>query len=123
MKEAIDAGVAFINISPIRDDLSADAVEWLMPRPGTDVAILLGLSHTLIVEGLHDRAFLERYCVGFDQFAKYVTGESDGTPKTAEWAADISGLDAEILRALARRMASQRTMISVSWSLTRQDHG
>jgi biotin/methionine sulfoxide reductase len=50
-------------------------------------------------------------------------GNSDGVEKTAEWAADISELSADSIRRLARRMVGSRTMISVSWSLTRQDHG
>ena len=50
----------------------------------------------------------------FDRFRAYLVGESDGVPKDADWAAAISGIDGETLRALARRMAASRTMISVS---------
>lgn len=121
--EAIAAGVRFVNVSPIRSDIDADAIEWLAPRPGTDVAIMLGLAHTLLSEDLHDKAFLDRYCIGFERFSDYLTGKDDGTPKSAEWAAEICGLNADEIRGLARRMASHRTMISVSWSLTRQDRG
>jgi len=102
------------------DELGA---EWLAPRPSTDSAIMLALANTLINEGLHDIAFLDKYTTGFDRFAAYVLGEADGTPKDADWAATIAELPAETIRDLARRMASQRTMISVAWSLTRQDHG
>jgi len=121
--EAMAAGVRFVNVSPIRNDIDADRIEWLAPRPGTDVAIILGLAHTLLSEDLHDRAFLERYCVGFERFSDYLSGKDDGTPKSAQWAAGISGLEAEAIRDLARRMAAHRTMLSASWSLTRQDRG
>ena len=94
-----------------------------MPRPNTDTAIMLGLAHTLVAEGLHDTAFLERYSVGFERFLPYLMGESDGQPKDARWAAAISRLDAETIRDLARRMAANRTLISVSWSIQRADHG
>lgn len=118
------AGVHFVNISPIRSDLLEDVRgEWLAPVPNTDVAIMLGLAHTLHVEGLCDRKFLDRYTTGFDRFLPYLLGQTDGVPKTADWAAAISEIPAETLRDLARRMAAGRTMISVSWSLTRQDHG
>ena len=50
-------------------------------------------------------------------------GESDGQPKDADWAAAITGVPADTIRALARRMAATRTMISASWSLQRADHG
>ncbi len=124
MREAIKAGIDFVNISPLRDDVMAEAgAEWLAPRPSSDVAIILGLCHTLLVEGLHDEAFLESHAVGFEPFAAYLRGESDGVPKSAAWAAEISALPEETLIDLARRMAKSRTKLSFSWSLTRQDHG
>ena len=44
-------------------------------------------------------------------------------PKTAAWAAGICDIFESEITSLARQMAANRTMISVSWSLTRQDHG
>ena len=116
--------IEFVNISPIASDL-LDQVkgQWIAPRPNTDVAFLLGLAHTLYTEGLVDHDFLSRYTVGSDVFLAYVTGQSDGIAKSADWAAQICDIDPEEITSLARRMASHRTMISVSWSLTRQDHG
>ncbi len=121
---AAEAGVEFVNISPLRSDmLDQVSAEWIAARPNTDTAILLGIAHTLFTEGLHDKAFLDRYTHGFEKFLPYLLGDTDGIPKTVEWAAEISEIPAETLRALARKMAANRTMISVSWSLTRQDHG
>ncbi|MGE0715228.1 MAG: molybdopterin guanine dinucleotide-containing S/N-oxide reductase [Alphaproteobacteria bacterium] len=118
------AGVDFVLIAPIRND-AADFLdaEWLAPIPGTDTALMLGLAHTLVAEGLHDRAFLDRYTIGFDQFLPYLMGSADGQAKDADWAAGICGLDSDTIRALARRMAARRTMISVGWSVQRGDHG
>ncbi|MGE0120348.1 MAG: molybdopterin guanine dinucleotide-containing S/N-oxide reductase [Dongiaceae bacterium] len=117
-------GAAVVYVGPVQDDM-ADFLEaeWLQPRPNTDTAVMLGIAHTLLVEGLHDTAFLERYSVGFERFRRYLTGESDGRPKDAEWAAGVSGLDSSAIRHLARRMAGQRTLLTVSWSLQRADHG
>ena len=124
MRQAADAGVAMVNVSPLRGDVEPDlGSEWVALRPGTDVALMLGLAHTLYVEGLHDEAFLARYTVGFGRFVPYLTGASDGVAKDARWAASITSVDAETIRALARCMAAGRTMVSLSWSLTRQDHG
>ena len=118
------AGVQFVNISPVRDD-TADFLEaeWVAPRPNTDTAVMLGLAHTLVAEDLHDRDFLHRCCTGFERFRAYLMGERDGQPKDAEWAARISGLSAEWIRGLARRIAARRTLIGLSWSLNRADHG
>jgi biotin/methionine sulfoxide reductase len=124
MQELGRAGVEVVNISPIHDDgPQAAAASWIPIRPNTDTAMLLALVHTLVIEGLHDEVFLSRHCVGFDRVRPYLTGESDGQPKDAAWAAAITGVPADTIRALARRMAATRTMVSASWSLQRADHG
>ncbi|MEA2515123.1 MAG: biotin/methionine sulfoxide reductase [Thermomicrobiales bacterium] len=124
IRAAKERGVEFVLFSPLRDDLPefTDA-EWHALRPGTDVAVMLGLAYTLLTEGLHDKEFLARYCVGFDRFERYLLGDEDGQAKTAEWAEAISGIPTEAIRALARRMASGRALINVNWSLQRTDHG
>ncbi|MEO0567129.1 MAG: molybdopterin-dependent oxidoreductase [Pseudomonadota bacterium] len=123
-QSCVDNDVRFVNFSPLRSDM-ADFLkaEWLAPRPGTDTAIMLGLAHTLLIENLQDQAFLDRYTTGFDRFAAYLHGEPDGIVKSADWAAEISGIDAEKLRQLARDMANSRTMISCAAGIQRADWG
>ena len=84
---------------------------------------MLGIAHTLHIEGLSDKKFLENYTEGFDIFLPYLLGTNDGIEKNAEWASKICDISVDQIKNLARRMVSDRTMISVSWSLTRQDHG
>jgi len=87
LRAAHAAGTHFVNIGPLRSDMMDElGAEWLSPRPGTDPAIILAIAHTLITEKLHDEAFLAKYTTGFEKFAAYVMGETDGTPKDAEWA-------------------------------------
>lgn len=124
LERAKARGARFVLISPLREDaLAVLDSEWLPLRPNTDTALMLGLAHTLVAEGLHDRAFLDRYTEGYGRFEAYVTGHTDGRAKDADWAAGITGLEAETIRSLAREMAKKRTMISVSWSIQRADHG
>ncbi|MBB6308849.1 molybdopterin-dependent oxidoreductase [Xanthobacter tagetidis] len=119
-----EGGAELVSISPIRDDTAAEAeAEWMAPRPGTDVALMLALAHTLLVEDLCDTGFIERYTIGFERFGAYLVGRTDGVPKTAEWAQEITQVPAEDIRALARRMAAKRTFLMMSWSLQRADHG
>jgi biotin/methionine sulfoxide reductase len=124
LRKLAEKGVEVVSITPLKND-TPDYVnaEWLAPRPNTDVALMLGLAHTLISEDLHDPKFLETYAVGGDTFIAYVTGEADGVPKSAEWASAICALPADTIRGLARRMAGGRTMIGTSYSLQRGDHG
>lgn len=118
------AGAHFVNISPVAADAPdfLDA-EWHFIRPGTDTALLLALCQVLLAEDLHDRAFLDRYTVGFARFADYLSGRTDGFAKTPAWAAAITGVPAEAIVSLARRMAATRTMITMSWSIQRGEHG
>ena len=124
LAELARAGVRVVNISPIRDD-GPDAVrpQWIPIRPNSDTAMMLALAHTLVIEQRHDEAFLASCCIGIKRVLPYLTGESDGQPKDAAWAAAITGVAAETIRTLAREMAAQRTMLTASWSLQRADHG
>jgi biotin/methionine sulfoxide reductase len=121
---AAEAGLEFACISPLRDDLT-DVVDttWYPISPGSDVAFMMALAHTLIKEDLHDREFLDRYCVGFDRLERYILGQDDGQPKTPEWAEPITQIPADDIRKLARKMAGGRTFINTTWSLQRQEFG
>lgn len=124
LQEMRRRGVRFINVGPNRNDLDAvpDA-EWLPVRPHSDTALLLALSHVLIVENLYDRAFVASHTHGFDVFSAYVLGAADGQAKDPQWAAALTDIDAAVIRQLARDMASQRTLVNISWSLQRAMQG
>jgi biotin/methionine sulfoxide reductase len=117
-------GTKIVLISPLRSDLPGylDA-EWHAVIPATDVALMLGLAHTLAAEGLHDKEFLDTCTAGYDTFERYLFGEADGVPKDAEWAGSVCGVEPEAVRDLARRMASARTLVTVTWSLQRTRYG
>ena len=124
LRAACDRGVEFHLIGPLRDDLPAEIeAVWHPIRPGTDVALMLGMAHTLVTEGRHDRAFLDRFCVGWEVFEDYLLGRCDGQPKHAVWAAEICGLLADEISGLARRAAGRRTLVTCSQSLQRAEHG
>lgn len=117
-------GVRVALVSPLRADLPAGLdASWYPLVPGTDVALMLGLAHTLASEGLHDTGFLARYCVGYETFERYLFGELDGVVKDASWAGSICELDPVGIQRLAREMAASRTLVTVTWSLQRIQHG
>jgi biotin/methionine sulfoxide reductase len=121
LRAMAEAGVRFINISPVRDNLDTGGdVEWIPIRPNTDTALMLALAHVLAREGLHDTGFLASHCHGYDRFAPSLFGDA---PKTPEWAEAITGVPAARIERLAREMAATRTMINVAWSLQRASHG
>jgi formate dehydrogenase alpha subunit len=71
----------------------------LRHRSGTDVALLNGLMHVIIQEGLHDQPFIEARTEGFDELAKAV---AEYPPERVE---QITGVPAEDLRRAARTFA------------------
>lgn len=124
MARAAVRGVRFVVVSPWADDLPPGVqAQSIRPRPGSDTAILLALCHEALVSGRADLAFLGRFTSGFDRFAPYLRGETDGTPKTLDWAAGLAGVDVAVLRDLWATIRQGRVMLSASWSVQRADHG
>ena len=120
------SGKPVIAIDPIRSEtieFFGDNATWIAPNMGTDVALMLGIAHTLMTQGKHDKVFLEKYTTGYPQFEEYLTGKNDNTPKSAAWAAEITGVpEAQIVK-LAELMAANRTMLMAGWGMQRQQFG
>ncbi|WP_052097644.1 molybdopterin guanine dinucleotide-containing S/N-oxide reductase [Achromobacter sp. RTa] len=124
MRRAAARGCRFINISPLASDFPDDAqAEWVRAVPGTDVALMLALVHELVANGLHDRAFLSKFCEGWNVFEDYLLGRRDGQPKTPAWAAPLCDVPADWIADTARSLAGKRVLITVAHSLQRAEHG
>jgi biotin/methionine sulfoxide reductase len=124
LRRAKQAGIEFVSISPLKSDAPDFlAAQWIPIRPNTDTALMLAMAHTLLTEERHDAQFVSRYCTGFETFRRYLLGLDDGLPKSADWAATITGVPAETIRDLSRRAAAAPTMITCAWSLQRAHHG
>ena len=97
------------------DSLAGRSDEWLPINPGTDAALVAAIAHELIANNQVDKEFLDTYCVGFDEatlpasaqgqnksYQDYIMGTGyDKVEKTPEWAAPITGIAADKIRALA----------------------
>jgi len=122
IREAAEAGLRFVNVSPFRGDME-HAAEWVPIRPGGDAAMILAMAHAILEAGREDRDFLTRCAVGFDRFAAYLRGEADGIAKTPKWAAPLTDIPAAAIRRLALEAAGTPTMLTATWSLQRSEHG
>jgi biotin/methionine sulfoxide reductase len=119
-----EAGTRFVNVGPVGDNLDTGAdAEWLAIPPNTDTALMLAMAWVLRDEGLHDPAFLQRYCAGYGDFERYLLGLDDGIAKSPAWAQPIVRVPAGQIAALARDMAASRTMLNIAWSLQRATSG
>ena len=119
-----DNGCKFISINPQRT--ASDEVlgaDWISIVPNTDVALFSAMAFHVLEKGLEDRDYMEKYTVGADKWIAYIKGETDNTPKTPEWGAAITGIDAAKIRELAELLATSKTEIAGAWSLQRAQHG
>lgn len=101
-RDAHAAAAKTIVVDPRRTELAKEADLWLQLRPGTDDAMALAWLHTIVEEGLHDRAFVSEWTHGFDRLAERVRGYSP------EWAEPITWVPAADIRAAARLYAATR---------------
>jgi anaerobic dimethyl sulfoxide reductase subunit A len=132
------SGAKMIVIDPRYTDTAVTAAdEWIPIRPGTDAALVNALAYVMISEDLHDQEFLDTYCVGFDRehmpegyedqdsYKDYILGTGeDGTAKTPEWAAAITGIPATKIVQLAREIAQAKPcFVTQGWGPQRQANG
>ena len=114
-------GTRFIVVDPRYSDTVASlADQWIPLRPTTDNALMDAMMYVIISENLHDRAFIDRFALGFDEaqmpegvpenesLVAYLTGKKDGVVKTPEWAEPITGVPAQTIRQLAREYATAK---------------
>ena len=72
----------------------------LQPLPGTDLTLLLGLSHVVIHEGLVDAGYVAARTTGYEAVARSV---SAFWPERVQ---SLTGVPADLIRETARRLAS-----------------
>ncbi len=109
LRRAKAKGVPIVVVDPRRSTTVKQlGAEWIAIRPATDAAMLDAMAYEIYTRGLHDAAFLERCCLGFEDYVNYLTGKDDGVIRSAEWAAPICGVDAETIRSLAIRYAGAK---------------
>ncbi|MGD2141827.1 MAG: molybdopterin-dependent oxidoreductase [Burkholderiales bacterium] len=100
-------GAYIVTIDVRKTEAAAKSDDALIIRPGTDAALALALANVICAEKLHDADFVAKHTTGFDQLAEHVKAY------TPQWAADITGIDADRIVALARRYAQTRPAMIV----------
>ena len=96
LARAVERGAKLMVINP-RNIGGADRADiWLKPRPGSDLALALGMINVIIDQDLYDKAFVNQWTVGFDELRTHVR---DYTPDRV---ADITWVSAEMITQAAR---------------------
>lgn len=111
---ARDKGVKIVYLDPRRTPTSNFCDLQLMPRPGTDGALVLGIIRILIRENLYDRNYVASHVNGFEELAQAAE------PYTPQKVAEITWIPAHEVVTLARSLGqSKRTIVWMGGSISR----
>ncbi len=114
-KQAARRGAELIVMDPRGQALRRHATRMLQFRPGTDVALLNALLHVIIQEDLYDHDYVAAHTEGFEELKRHV---AEFTPEAM---AEVCGIDAGTLRAVARLYARARAAI-IFWGMGISQH-
>ncbi len=118
VEQARRNGARLIVIDPYKTRTAALADWHIAIRPGTDVALALGIMHVILRDGLEDRAYIAEMTHGFEQLAERV--REYPPERVAAW----TGISADGVEQLARAYATTRpAAIRLNYGVQRSENG
>ena len=118
IKNAAQRGAELFVLDPRGQALDRYAAASLRFAPGTDVALLNAMINTIITEELYDKAYVEAHTDGFAHLADQTAA------MTPEAMAPVCGIEAEVIRDVARRFARAKAgMIFWGMGVSQHTHG
>ena len=119
LKDALDRRKFPIIVVDPRVTMFAQLADLHLPiTPGTDLALLNGLAHVILDEGLEDRAYIEAHTTGFAEFAELVKRYDPVT------ASKICGIDEDTIRHVARTYAKAKAAMTIwTMGINQSTHG
>ena len=112
---ALEKGTKLIVIDPRETELAKKSDVWVQLRPGSDLALALGMIHVIIDEDLFDRAFVDKWTIGFNRLKNRVSGYPPEKVETITW------VPSEKIRQAARLYARNKPAC-IQWG-NAIDHG
>jgi formate dehydrogenase alpha subunit len=118
VRKAVRDGAKLIVANPREIDLCRIAHLWLRHRPGTDVALLMGMMRVIVDEGLTDTSFIEERCENFDAFERSLR------PFNLDFVQQTTGVPGEQIAEAARIYATNKpATILYAMGITQHIHG
>lgn len=108
LKRVLDRGAKLIVIDPRQTQLAAQANLWLRIKPGTDLALALGILKIIVEEELGDRDFIEKWTIGYEELKKHLKNYSLAEISQITWIPE-----GEIRE--AARLYSQNKPACIQW--------
>jgi formate dehydrogenase major subunit len=115
IKNAARAGAKLFVIDPRLQALSRHAYRHLAFKPGSDVALLNAMIHTIIEEDLINADYIAAFTEGFEELKDKIKSFSP------EKMAPLCGIEAEVLREVARAYAKAKASI-IFWGMGISQH-
>lgn len=72
LRRALDQGAKLLVIDPRKTGIASRADLWLQPRPGTDLALALGILRVMVDQNLYERSFVENWTNGFPELKEHL---------------------------------------------------
>ncbi|BDV30843.1 bifunctional nitrate reductase/sulfite reductase flavoprotein subunit alpha [Microbacterium terricola] len=110
MADRLKQGAKLIVVDPRRTATAERADLFLQIRPGTDLALLNGLLHLLVVDGRIDPAFIDAHTEGWEAMPDFL---ADYPPDAV---AAVTGLSADDIRTAARWIGEAGEWMSL-WTM------
>ncbi|MFA7554298.1 MAG: nitrate reductase [Spongiibacteraceae bacterium] len=119
LKEALEKRKFPIIVVDPRVTMFAQFADIHLPiKPGTDLVLLNALAHVILKEDLQDSRYIEASCNGYQEFSALVERYD---PETA---AHITGIDADMIRHVARLYAKAGAAMSIwTMGINQSTHG
>src|SRR3954469_14029129 len=115
IKNAVKRGANLIVADPRGQGLSRHATIDMRFKPGSDVALLNAMLHTIIKEDLTDKQYIAGFTEGFPELAEKI---GDFSPEAME---PVCGVPAETIKTVARLYARSRASI-IFWGMGISQH-
>lgn len=109
-------GMKLIVMDVRRTKVAEQADIHLQPRGGTDGAVAWGMMRVLIKEGLVNKPFIDKWCIGYDELVAYAE------KFTPEYVEKESGVPAELVVKAARMFADGPSGITISGQSIMHQH-
>jgi formate dehydrogenase alpha subunit len=112
-KAKYESGAKVVVIDPRRIEMVDHADIWLRPKAGTNVAVLNGIAHVILKEGMANLDFIDRRTLDWDAYKRHIE------TYTPEHVAELSGVPADRIVAAARIYAkAERGMLLWGMGIT-----
>ena len=113
--KGVNNGAHVTYIDPRVSNTAAKATRYWQIKPGTDYALLLGITHYIVKKDLYDKEFVKKWVTGITKLRTFLK------PYTPEWAEKETGISAEEIMSFCEELNKDRPKVIIhpGWMLSR----